>query len=234
MLTFVWKIRDHSLLRLIGLTLLLMLFLGAFFVVFRITYPAVQQADAVPQRVLILDPSDPESLAIIHRAQDKSFGLVPAEPVDGAGKRYFPSFTPSFAGAELRLRRMVAAPEVTRHPRIFTPLTSVLPAVPRRATLPQQSLPQAVLQAVPSPEVARRAPSVLSMPGVELTDPENARFSIAIAASGQVVQALPLFTSEVPAVTSRLLVGLRSLKFQPDLQKPLQWGTVSFRWQTTR
>ena len=114
MLSFAWKIRERTTIYVTLLTVLLAALMGLFFVVFRITYPSVQTADAVPQRVLVLDPSDPESLALIHRAQDKSFGLVPAEPVDLAAKAHFPSFTPSYDGFELKLRTMVPPPATPR------------------------------------------------------------------------------------------------------------------------
>jgi hypothetical protein len=129
MLSFAWKIRERTTIYVTLLTLLLAALMGLFFVVFRITYPSVQTADAVPQRVLVLDPSDPEALALIHRAQDKSFGLVPAEPVDLTAKAHFPSFTPSYGGFELKLRTMVPPAATPRQPKVFSASTPVLPEV---------------------------------------------------------------------------------------------------------
>ena len=232
MLSFAWKIRERTTIYVTLLTLLLATLMGLFFVVFRITYPSVQTADAVPQRVLVLDPSDPEALALIHRAQDKSFGLVPAEPVDLAAKAHFPSFTPSYNGFELKLRTMVPPAATPRQPKIFSASTPVLPEVTPRATaaLPADAKPN-ILRAVPGPEIARRAPAALEIQDVSLRDPENARFSISIDATGRVTEVLPLYTSEDPAMAKVLRERVTALRFQPDAKTPRQWGTLGFHWQ---
>lgn len=231
MLSFAWKIRDRSAWHVVGLTLLLALFMGVFFVVFRITYPVVQQADAVPQHLLVLDPADPGSLAVIHRAQDRSFGLVPAEPTDATVMAQFPALTPSYAGAELKLRPMVAVPETTRQPRLFSASTSVLPAVPPRASSLPAAIPDAVLKAVLPAELARRAGDALEIKDVPVTDPENARFRIAVDASGHVTQVLPLFASTEPAITSKLRAAIQALQFKADAKTPVLWATLTFEWQ---
>ena len=231
MLSFAWKIRERTTLYVTLLTLLLAALMGLFFVVFRITYPSVQTADAVPLRVLVLDPSDPEALALIHRAQDKSFGLVPAEPVDLAAKAHFPSFTPSYDGFQLKLRTMVPPPATPRQSQVFSASTPVLPEVtPRAAALTADAKPS-ILRAVPGPEFARRAPAALEIQDVSLSDPENARFSISIDATGRVTEVLPLFTAENPAMAKVLREPVVALRFQPDAKTPRQWGTLGFHWQ---
>ena len=128
----------------------------------------------MPRPLPGLDPADPGSLAVIHRAQARSFGLVPAEPTDATVMAQFPAFTPSYAGAELKLRPMVAVPETTRQPRLFSASTSVLPDVPPRASSLPATIPDAVLKAVLPAELARRAGDALEIKDVPLTDPENA------------------------------------------------------------
>lgn len=231
MLTFAWKIRDRSTLRVVLLTVMLAVLLALFFVVFRITYPSVQTADAVPQRMLVLDPADPEALALIHRAQDKSFGLIPAEPEDLTAKGQMPVFTPGYAGFELRLRSMEQPPATPGYPRIFTAATPVLPEVtPREKPSGIESKP-AVLHAVPGPEIARRAPADMEIRDIPLRDPENARFSLSIDAAGRVTAVLPLFTTEDPAMAKVLRDRVAALRFQPDDKTPRQWGTLGFHWQ---
>ncbi|MFM2169479.1 MAG: hypothetical protein RIS79_3850 [Verrucomicrobiota bacterium] len=232
MLTFAWKIRDRSTLHVVLLTILLAVLMALFFVVFRITYPSVQTADAVPQRMLMLDPADPEALALIHRAQDKSFGLVPAEPVDLTAQGNFPSFTPGYAGFELQLRAMEPAMTTPEPPRVFTAATPVLPEVAPRAKQPVIEARPAVLRAIPGPELARRAPAALEIRDVPLSDPENARFSISVDASGRVTEALPLFNCEDPATTKALRDRVAALRFQPDSKTARQWGTLGFHWQS--
>jgi hypothetical protein len=231
MLTFAWKIRDRSTIYVVFLTLLLAVLLGLFFVVFRITYPSVQTADAVPQRMLVLDPSDPEALALIHRAQDKSFGLMPAEPADLMAREHFPGFTPGYTGFELHLRAMEPPATTPKPPRVFTAATPVLPEVTPRAKQPVAEASPAVLRAIPGPELARRAPAVIEIRDVPLSDPENARFSISVDASGRVTEAMPLFISDEPAITKSLRDRVIALRFQPDAKTPRQWGTLGFHWQ---
>jgi hypothetical protein len=231
MLSFAWKIRDRSNWHVVGLSVLLAFFMGVFFVVFRITYPVVQQADAVPQHLLVLDPADPASLAVIHRAQDRSFGLVPAEPTDARMMTPLPAFTPSYAGAELKLRPMVAVAETTRQPRLFSASTSVLADVPPRAARLPAETPPSVLRAVLPAELSRRAGEALEIKDVLVTDPENARFRIAVDASGKVTQVLPLFASAEPEVTGRLRKAIQALRFKADARTPVQWATLAFEWQ---
>jgi hypothetical protein len=230
MLSFAWKIRERPTWHVIWLTLLLGVFMGLFFVVFRITYPVVKQADAVPQHVLVLDPADPASLAIIHRAQDRSFGLVPAEPSDAAQMVPLPTFTPIYAGAELNLLPMMTAPETPQQPHFFSASTTVLPKVPPRVPQLPKQVPQAVLKAVLPTELVHRASHHLEIQDVPITDIENAHFRIAINAFGQVTQALPLFTPTEPEVMDRLRKAILGLRFKADAKTPVQWSTLTFEW----
>lgn len=230
MLSFAWKIRERTTLHVMLLTGLLAVLLGAFFVIFRIIYPSVPVADAVPQRLLVLDPAAPAALALIHRAHDKSFGLIPAEPADLAARGSLPAFTPGYVGFELKLRTMEPSAAAPEHPRLFSASTPVLPEVTPRVHLPPAQPAQVVLLAVPGPELARRAPASLEIPGIPLKDPENARFSIAIDAAGRVSEVLPLFLTDDPATTKALRDRVAALRFQPDARAARQWGTIGFQW----
>jgi hypothetical protein len=169
--TFAWKVRDRSLLHLLSLSLLLVVLLSGFFLVFRISYPQVIQADATPHHLLILDPTDPESLALIHRAQDKSFAILPAETAEDAITQQMPVFVPSYAGATIPLQSLPPIEVTSRHPQLFTAASSVLPAVPRRASaLPTESR-SAILLALSDAGLSKRATQTLKVDGVALAEP---------------------------------------------------------------
>jgi hypothetical protein len=126
---------------------------------------------------------------------------------------------------------MEPPPTTPGHPKIFTAATPVLPEVtPREKPSVIESKP-AVLHAVPGPELARRAPANIEIRDIPLSDPENARFSLSIDASGRVTEVLPLFTAEDPAMTKALRDRVAALRFQPDAKTPRQWGTLGFHWQ---
>ncbi|MBL9133796.1 MAG: hypothetical protein JNG86_21475 [Verrucomicrobiaceae bacterium] len=232
MLTFAWNIRDRSTMRLIGAFVVLALLMAAFFLVFRVAYPTMQRASATPQRIVVLDPADPAARAIINRAQDKSFALFPVESRDTPANTRLPAFEPSFRDARMHLVPMLPTPAVTRQPQLFTPATSVLPAVPPRATLPPQAPPAAVLRAVPGADLAKRAPADLTLSDIPLADPHSVQFRAAIGAAGEVLVALPLGSIDDPALMQRLHAAITALRFKPDPKTPRQWGTLSFRWES--
>ena len=232
MLTFVWKTRDHSMLHLMVAFFALALLMAGFFIVFRITYPTMQRASATPQRIVVLDPADPAALALIHRAEDKSFALFPDEGERVAPVTIAPTFHPSFEGARVKLRGLLPTAETPRHPRLFTPASSVLPPVPPRAVQLPPPVAPSVLKALPSSEFAKRAPTSLEIPGISLTEPYGIQFRIAVSDTGQVLFALPLSSSEEAAVMQRLQRAVTALRFAPDPKQPRTWGTLSFRWET--
>ena len=232
MLTFVWKTRDHSMLHLMVAFVGLAVLMGGFFIVFRITYPTIQRASATPQRIVVLDPSDPAALALIHRAEDKSFALFPDESERADASSLAPSFHPSFEGARVTLRGLLPTQPVTRHPKLFTPTSSVLPPVPPRPAPPAVAVIPSVLKALPSSEFAKRAPESLEVPGIALTEPYGIQFRIAVSDQGRVLFALPLSSSEDGALMKRLQSAVTALRFAPDPKQPRTWGTLSFRWES--
>ncbi len=231
MLSFAWKIRDRSTWHVVGLTLLLALFMGVFFVVFRITYPVVQQADAVPQHLLVLDPADPGSLAVIHRAQDRSFALLSDSDSALPSESPLLAFHPTFDGHEIKLRALEPEPAAIRQPRLFTATSDVLPPVPRRATEAVTAPRAATLRAVVSPALAKRGPANVELSGINLTQPTRVQFRVAVGASGQIITALPLGNVEDPGVMQQLHAAVTTLRFTPSSVRRMEWGEVSFRWE---
>ncbi len=233
-LIFAWGARDHSAWHLVAALLLLIGTMVGFFFVFRIVHPVAQRAPSTPQHVIALDPSDPAALAIIHRAQDRSFALLSdADPADDR-KAGMLAFHPSFEGYQPVLRKPVPATTTARQPHLFTPGMDVLPPVPRRAAELPDVAPPAKLQAVMSGALAKRGPAVIELEGIAITQPARVQFRVAIGAAGQVITALPLTITDDKEVMKRLQSAVNALRFTPAAARRVEWGEVSFRWEGAR
>ncbi len=232
-LIFAWRARDHSLWHLIAALLLLMATMAGFFFVFRIVHPVAQRLPATPHHVISLDPNDPAALAIIHRAQDRSFALLAdADPMQ-LPDRGMLAFHPSFENYQFKLRETpAAAPAVTRVPHLSTPGMDVLPPVPRRDTAPPPAAtPISKLHAIPSEALAKRAARRIELPSIALTQPTRVQFRVAVGAAGQVITALPLCIAEDSGVMNELHAAVSALRFDPSDVRRLEWGEISFRWE---
>lgn len=230
-LIFAWNARDHSTWHLVAALLLLMAGMAGFFFVFRVVHPVAQRAPTTPQHVISLDPGDPAALALIHRAQDRSFALLSDEDSSPTVAGGLLAYRPSFEGRQLQLRELPPAMATVREPQLFTPGTEVLPPVPRRATPPATLAPAAALHAIMSPALAKRSPASMALPGIALTQPSRVQFRVAIGASGQIITALPLASIEDKVVMAQLQSALNTLRFAPSEVKRVEWGEISFRWE---
>lgn len=235
-LIFAWNARDHSLWHLFVALLLLMGTMAGFFVVFRIVHPVAQRLPATPHHIISLDPSDPAALALIHRAQDRSFALLPDGDVKGpqAQAAALLAVKPSFENYQLQLRETPPASTPVREPRLFPPGTDVLPPVPPRVAAVVPVAPAATLHAVFSGPIAGRAGSGVELSGIELAQPTRAQFRVAVGSAGQVISALPLSSTEDPAVMGQLHAAISGLRFAPSEIKRIEWGEVSFRWEVAK
>lgn len=229
-LIFAWNARDHSTWHLVVALLLLMGGVAAFFFIFRIVQPVAQRQPVTPQHVISLDPGDPVALALIHRAQDRSFALL-AEPdalLTGEGRPL--AFRASFEGYQIKLRKQEPA-DITLRPRLLASMSSVLPPVPRRATGPVTEPPAATLRAFMSPALAKRGPASVVLEGIPLSQPTRVQFRVAVGSAGQVVTALPLGSTDEAGVMRQLHEAVRNLRFAPSEVRRLEWGEISFRWE---
>jgi len=229
-LLFAWNARDHSLWHLVAALLLLMAGMAGFFFIFRVVQPVGQRTLVTPQHAISLDPRDPIALALIHRAQDRSFALLSDSdsvlPLDGP----MLSFRPSFEGHQIALRELESAP-VALQPRLLSVKPDVLPPVPRRATEPVLAPQAATLRAVMSTSLAKRGPASVELSGIMLTQPTRVQFRVAVGSSGQIVTALPLSSTDEAGVMSQLHAAVSNLRFAPSEVKRLEWGEISFRWE---
>ena len=230
-LIFAWDVRDHSMWRLVGALVLLMVAMSGFFFIFRIVHPVAQRLPVTPQHVISLDPRIPAELALIHRAQDRSFALL--SDADSAAPVESPllAFHPSFDHHELQLRELEPAPAAIHQPRLFTAAADVLPPVPRRAVEPAAVPAAAKLHAILSPALAKRGPASVELEGIKLTQPTRVEFRVAIGNAGQIITALPLSSVEDADVMQQLHAAVVALRFAPSAVRRVEWGEISFRWE---
>lgn len=232
-LIFAWNTRDHSTWHLMAALLLLIGAMVGFFFIFRIIHPTAQHAPTTPQHVLVLDPGNPAARALIHRAQDRSFALLSdASPTPEDLRDIAPGFQPSFEGYRLKLKDAPLTPPSLRRPHLFTPGSGVLPPIPSRKENAPAAPPNSVLQAVIGAPLAKRGLSEVTLQNIALTQPERVLFRVAVGSAGQIVSALPLSSIEDVKVMKQLQAALAELRFAPSAKESLEWGEISFRWET--
>lgn len=233
-LIFAWQARDHSSWHLVAALVVLMGAMAGFFFVFRIVHPVTQRLTTSPQRVISLDPHEPAALALIHRAQDRSFALLNEDESAAPLESALLAFRPSFEGYELKLRELEPANDAVKQPSLFTPGRDVLPPVPRRVVKPAAALPAATLRAVMSSTLAKRGLTSVELPGIALTQPARVQFRVAVGSAGQVLTALPLGSAEESGVMQQLQTAVQALRFEPSEVQRIEWGEVSFRWEVVK
>lgn len=230
-LIFAWDVRDHSMWHLVGALVVLMAAMAGFFFIFRIVHPVTQRLPVTPQHVISLDPKNPAELALIHRAQDRSFALLSDSDSVTPVQSPLLDFHPSFAGHEIKLRELDPATADIHQPRLFTAASDVLPPVPRRAVGSVAVPPVAKLHAILSPSLAKRGPANVELNSIKLTQPTRVQFRVAIGSAGQIVTALPLSSVEDAEIMQQLHAAIRTLRFTPSEVKRVEWGEISFRWE---
>lgn len=234
-LIFAWHARDHSTWHLVGALFLLVAIMAGFFFVFRIVHPVTHRTPTTPQHVISLDPRDPAALALINRAQDRSFAVLVDSQDIQAQEAGLLAFRPSFEGHQLKLREIESTVTEMAPPLSFTPGVGVLPPVPRRATSEVPPPPKARLAAVMSPNLAKRGPASVELPrGIALSEPARVQFRLAVGSAGQIITALPLGGTEDPEVMKQLLAAINSLRFDPSDVTRVEWGEISFRWEVAQ
>lgn len=232
-LLFDWHAHDRSLIRM-GLALLITIAAWAgMFIVFRVVTPESRPVDVRPQRVMLLNPNVPAERALIHKAMDRSFGLVPSDTdvittVKGLKK---PTFTPSYAQQQLRLKPLPGSLSASPQTRPFAQELDILPPLPAPLSEPPAARPRPnQLHILVEGPASSRAPQPLLVKDVLLADTTRPRFQVAIGPDGRVLMALPLSTSDDPAINQKLHHAVTQLHFSPA-EKDMEWAQISFQWQ---
>lgn len=231
-LLFDWQGDDRSWLRMAVALLLTLIGLFGLFVVFRVVAPTPTGRDVRPQHVLVLNPEVPAERALIHRAMDRSFPILPAEPAAPAVAIRRPRLTPGYAGQELRLKPLPAdlADGLTVRPvavglRLLPPPVAVAAPVTGPASARQRLVP------VFDEALAARAPAAVDLGDVPLSETSRLQFHLAVDARGRVSHALPLALTEEAELTARLAEALRALRFREAAPGTVTTGLVQLQWK---
>ncbi len=233
-LIFDWRRHDVSSVWLGGFLLLTLLGLASLFILFRIVTPETPTLVARPQQMILLNPEVPAERALIHRAMDRSFALLPSESmaVSEVPAVLLPSFRPGTRGFQASLRGEDAThPSPVAAPLGVMRVEDVLPPVPR-ATVPAPVAPRPAAQLRMQVQ-GRPVLQSGDLSGILLLDPERVRFRVGLDARGRPLLVLPLSSSEDPQIHARLHDALLVSRFQPAGQgaAELDWAEVTFEWQ---
>jgi len=231
-LLFDWQGDDRSWLRMAVALMLTLAGLFGLFVVFRVVAPASTARDVRPQHVLVLNPEVPAERALIHRAMDRSFPILPAEPATPAVAIRRPRLAPGYAGQELRLKPLPAdlADGLTVRPvaaglRLLPPPAAVAVSANAQAPARQRLVP------VFDEALAARAPAVVDLGDVPLAETARLQFHLAVDARGRVSHVLPLVLTEEAELGARLAEALRALRFREATPGTVTTGLVHLQWK---
>lgn len=223
--------------------LLLTLFgIASLFVIFRIVTPDAPRMVARPQQMILLNPEVPSERALIHRAMDRSFTLLPNESPTFSSlpsAAVIPAFRPGTRGYEMKLKspgsqRAVPDDNAPLQVMTFDDILPPLPAAP--PTPPPPKKPQASLRLRVTSPSGRKPVSNSSWHDIPLADPERAAFRIGIDHQGRVQIVLPVNASEDPEVMDRLRAAITSTRFETGATgaSDLEWAEAGFYWDTRK
>jgi len=236
-LLFDWDRREHRMSWLLAYFLITVLGLASLFVIFRIVTPEAPKLTTRPQQMIVLNPDVPVERALIHRAQDRSFILVPSDTLGGQSiplEARLPAFKSALGSFEMKLKSAGSKLTANERPSLLEQdFLDTLPP-PKEIKLSPKSVSRvtSTLRALIATENRRALLNERDLKGISLVDPSRPRFRIAIGPLGQVVLAVPVASSEDPDVMVKLHSAMTQLHFQPQpAQKDLEWADVSFTWE---
>lgn len=233
-LLFDWRRREHTAPWLLAFFLVTIFGIASLFVLFRIVTPDAPKLTTRPQQMIVLNPDIPAERALIHRAVDRSFTLLPSETPgihDVPPSAKVPTFKP--ASFEMKLKAANTSLAARGRPGLLEQnFLDALPPLPPAKPAEQKSASPSTLQARIEGPAGRELISGGILRDIPLVDPARARFRVGIGQLGQVLLALPVSASEDPAVMVKLHTAMTQLRFQPlpTQTQDMDWAEVSFAW----
>lgn len=233
-LLFDWSRREKSFSRLLGSLLITLAGFALLFFLFRIVTPDSPRLMARPQQMIVLNPNVPAERALIHRAMDLSFTLLPVDSVnqtEAPRAARLPRLTSHLKKFELKPKPLQSAGPQTQRPLLLAHDLNVLP------DLPAESAKSSPVTAVKSRlklkvegEAAPRLQGDSALKDIPLVDVSRPAFLVGVGRLGQVMMALPLGTSEDAEIMVKLHAAMTQLQFRPKNQA-IEWAQVSFDWE---
>ena len=219
--------------------------MAGFFYLFQVVYPQPQRFTPVPQRLLMLNQSDPTARALMQKVLDQDYLVVPTGSdlpgvVDLATQA--PRFRPSFEGHEMTLLDLPQKTTPVPPARLLQVDEPLLPPLdlsalkPLPATPPPATRPTRLTLRLTGALESRRPERPPDFTGITLADPGTCRFQLGVKPDGRVDFALPMDSAEDPEVLRRLTTLLRSLRFNavPGSSSAAAWGVVGFTAEENR
>lgn len=238
-LIFSWHTQERRGWYLLVLGLASVFFVGGTLLLFQVVYPASRPLTLTPQRIWLLDSSQPGARQIIAAAADKDFLLLgqatadSTQPAMAGQKSAF--FAPSFQGRSLQPKDLLETRNATAAlPRLFLPQRTLLPTLPERGQDRTPPAPKAqVLQAVVTSGLSQRAIiRQVNLATEALPVDKPVAFHIAVSPDGQVKVVVPLTSTAAQVETYRTLrAQLAGLRFSPRNAEAVEWGTLTFEWR---
>lgn len=233
-LLFDWRRRERTAPWLLSFLLVTIFGIASLFVLFRIVTPDAPKLTTRPQQMIVLNPDVPAERALIHRAVDRSFTLLPSETSgihDVPATAKVPAFKPTFF--EMKLKAANTSIAARGRPGLLDQnFLDALPPLPPAKPAEQRSTSMCTLQARIEGPAKRELVSGGILRDIKLVDPARARFRVGIGQLGQVLLALPVSASEDPAVMVKLHTAMTQLRFRPlpSQSQGMDWAEVSFAW----
>jgi hypothetical protein len=232
-LLFDWHRRERTFSWLLISMLLTGLGFAVLFILFRIVTPETPKLTSRPQQMIVLNPDVPAERALINRAMDLSFTLLPSESpslreVPKAAK--LPDFRTSLSSFDLKLKALDLGLTTRVRPRLFAQDIDILPPLPVLEPPVIKPAQKSTLRLHIDGELSGKLVSDTALPNIALIDPARPAFDIAVGPMGQVIMALPIAASEEPVIMVKLHAAMTQLRFQPT-GKDIVWGQVHFAWE---
>jgi hypothetical protein len=233
-LLFDWSRRERTAPWLISFLLITFLGIASMFLLFRIVTPDAPKLTSRPQQMIVLNPDVPAERALIHRAVDRSFTLLPSETsgsLAAPASAKVPEFKP--ASFEMKLKAASSSLAAQGRPGLLDQnFLDALPPLPPAKTAEQRPATRATLQARIEGSAKRELISGANLRDIPLADPAKARFRVGIGQLGQVLLAVPVSSSEDPEIMVKLHAAMTQLRFQPlsAQTQDMEWAEVTFAW----
>jgi hypothetical protein len=232
-LLFDWARKEKSFSRLLGSLLLTGVGFALLFFLFRIVTPDSPRLMARPQQMIVLNPNVPAERALIHRAMDQSFTLLPTDSlsqieIPRAAK--LPRLTSHLKSYQLKPKPLQSVGAQQQMPLLLAHNTEVLADLPAANAPEAKPVLKSHLKLQVEGSAAERLVSSPILKDIPLVDVTRPSFLVGIGKLGQVLMALPLGTSEDAKAMVKLHAAMTQLHFQPKA-KDIEWAQISFAWE---
>lgn len=231
-LLFDWHREERTGLWLLSAFLVTAAGFALLFILFRITTPEAPKLTSRPQQMIVLNPNVDTDRALINRAVDRSFTLLPTDshmireiPTEAES----PAFEPPVSRFELKLKAPQLSTQNRESPLLFAVDIDTLPPLPHLIVNEATKVAQAKLKPVIQSDSTLRILRTPPLNDIALTDAGRPQFQLAIGPLGQVIVALPLSSSEDPAIMVKLHTAMTQMRFEPT-GKEIAWAEVTFVW----